>query len=104
MCIALDEFNTKYKPGVEPDRIFVNQFPTKKMTGMAEHEDLAVFCTVIVMLTQDDDDSTALHMGVGGKDGSLRMIPGDVVVFRDVRHELPACIRMHKRLTINFFY
>jgi hypothetical protein len=80
---------------VEPDRVFVNLFPDEVKTGMAEHEDVAVFCTVIIMLTQDDD---------AGKYGSLFICSGDLVVFRNIRHELPACIRRRKRLTINLFF
>jgi hypothetical protein len=89
---------------VEPDRVFVNLFPDEVKTGMAEHEDVAVFCTVIIMLTQDDDNSTALQMGHAGKYGSLFICSGDLVVFRNIRHELPACIRRRKRLTINLFF
>jgi hypothetical protein len=82
----------------------VNLFPANAKSGMAPHEDIAVFCTVIVMLTTDDSDATALQMGWSGEYGALSMTAGEIIVFRGVRHALPVCIRRQNRLTINFFF
>ena len=71
---------------------------------MLEHGDVTPYCTVILMLTRDDDETTALRMGKRNCHGSIVMTRGDAVVFHDSPHELPLVTRREKRLTINFFF
>jgi hypothetical protein len=104
--VGLKRFTTKYpdSDGTLPERIFVNQFPIRTISGMKEHEDWAVHCTVILMLTGDDSKKTALTLGRDAKHGPVPMQRGDILIFRGIRHELPKCKRNRSRLTINFFF
>jgi len=104
--VVYDQYLADYPPGVDkdPQRCFVNQFPAGQPSGMAEHRDVTPYCTVILMLTADDDATTALRMGKDNRYGSIVMVCGDVVGFRDCPHELPLAVRRQKRLTINFFF
>jgi hypothetical protein len=107
---GLNEFQAEYdREGecVYPKRVFVNQFPADQKSGMIDHEDMHEFCTVIVMLTHDDDETTALAVG-NGREKSTRMPVymhcGDVVAFRSLWHHLPECSRRTNRITINLFF
>ena len=104
--VVYDQYLTDYPPGVakDPQRCFVNQFPADWPSGMVEHSDVTPYCTVILMLTVDDDETTALQMGKDNRYGSIVMACGDAVVFRDSPHELPLAVRRQKRLTVNFFF
>jgi hypothetical protein len=101
----LKKYGTQRKNGPKhPNRIFINQFKAGSGVGMIEHEDVTVFCTVILSLTTDDSSDTALQLGRKGVNGPMAFVPGSLVAFRSLQHELPATTRNNKRLTINFFF
>ena len=104
--VVYQQYLADYPTGIakDPQRCFVNQFPADQPSGMVEHSDVTPYCTVILMLTADDDDTTALCIGKDKRHGPIVMARGDAVVFRDSLHELPIATRLQKRLTINFFF
>jgi len=106
--VVYKQYLEDYPTGVVKDvqRCFVNQFPAglTQPSGMVEHSDVTPYCTVILMLTMDDDETTALCMCKDNRHGSIVMARGDAVVFHESPHELPMATRREKRLTINFFF
>lgn len=105
MCIGLNEFKQRYHDDdVVPTNVWVNRYEAGTIRGCYQHEDTNEFCSVLIMLTEDDCAEHALHFGWDGKWGPQPMTPGGCLAFRHVRHGVPAVLRTTTRITITMIF
>ena len=98
----LELFTEMYSTELPRD-CFINLYDVNFESGISPHRDHVSFCTVVVCLEGNEDDSLVLTQETS-EPLSVCLSSNDMIVFARITHYVKVVTRFDRRITLNAFF